>query len=324
MHRQREIKLGLAAALGFAAWPALAQMHIDIYGRLDASIAVVKGDPMSSEPLDRNTFHGMWNASRSRIGIKTTEDLGLGLKVRAVIEHSLSLRGDTYIIDPDTGQPATFADALAYVEVSHYAWGRFQVGRGPNIVRELAITSAAWGGDTLAGDPFASILSFQERLAPRRKAISYESPMFGNLTLEAQAIVGKDNWQFATTATFAAGSRSLMLGWWRGENGDWLVPIAVGWPLGLWQVSAVGSTGRSQGRNGSYAAVSFTRPWRAAEWRLGVARYQVQNDPITHKASFGFHKAFAPRLVGYLDVVGARDRAGRRRSGADVGVKLTF
>jgi hypothetical protein len=50
----------------------------------------------------------------------------------------------------------------------------------------------------------------------------------------------------------------------------------------------------------------------------------MQTEPVTHKVSFGFHKAFAPRLVGYVDVVGVRDKTGRSRSGADIGMKLFF
>ncbi len=82
----------IALAAVAASGAAFAQSSVTVYGVVDTSIAVVKG---------QDTVSGMLNsgAATSRLGFRGVEDLGNGLKANFVLEGQ---------VDPDDGTAGGF------------------------------------------------------------------------------------------------------------------------------------------------------------------------------------------------------------------------
>ena len=306
------------------ALPAKSALDLTFYGTLGVSMASVSGSNAPAEPANSlgRSHPELWDATRSRVGLKADYDFGLGWRARGQFEQTLRVRSGDDAHAGISFPPGSPFDAIALVQFSHYSYGKLQVGRRSNIASDLALDSQAWGGETLAGDPASALLS--NKAIQRTATVTYESPVAYHLTAGLQVLQPFDGKYIAATLSCDCWGKSLLIGWTRNSSGDRVVPIGLIWPFGPWRALASATFGETDGHKGRYGSVALTRAWKAGEWRIGFTQYRVVDDTRVRKASIGFHQALTPQWVGYVDAVKVQLGQGAERKGMDVGLKYSF
>lgn len=194
----------IALAAVAASGAAFAQSSVTVYGVVDTSIAVVKG---------QDTVSGMLNsgAATSRLGFRGVEDLGNGLKANFVLEGQ---------VDPDVGGGFDFK-RQSTVGLSG-SFGEVRLGRALtasyNAVSRYDMFGTVGLGSTLAWN--GTQTGYQNR---SNNMISYISPKFSGFGVGIDYGFGeqaenKTNRYAGIGATYDNGPLSLGLGYDKSNN----------------------------------------------------------------------------------------------------------
>lgn len=209
----------IALAAVAASGAAFAQSSVTVYGVVDTSIAVVKG---------QDTVSGMLNsgAATSRLGFRGVEDLGNGLKASFVLEGQ---------VDPDVGGGFDFK-RQSTVGLSG-SFGEVRLGRALtasyNAVGRYDMFGVVGLGSTLAWS--GTQTGYQNR---SNNMISYISPKFSGFGVGIDYGFGEQKENRTARyagigATYDNGPLSLGLGYDKANNG---LAVAGTEDLTTWQL----------------------------------------------------------------------------------------
>lgn len=197
----------IALAAVAASGAAFAQSSVTVYGVVDTSIAVVKG---------QDTVSGMLNsgAATSRLGFRGVEDLGNGLKANFVLEGQ---------VDPDDGTAGGFNFRRQSTVGLAGSFGEVRLGRALtasyNAVSRYDMFGTVGLGSTLAWS------SAETGYANRsNNMISYISPKFSGFGVGIDYGFGEQKENRTARyagigATYDNGPLSLGLGYDKANNG---------------------------------------------------------------------------------------------------------
>jgi len=323
------------AALGVAtlvANVAHAQSSLDIYGRLDVGLVTPSkrvdshNQTVTPEPLL------LTSGSRNRVGLRATYDSADAWRMRLTLEQSLLGLNGEKLFDDAYWRNLKFADAVAMGTVSHYAWGRLDVGRRTDVAKDGADASHPWGSETVGSDRCASILRWPcPSHLDRPTGITVETPWIQErLKLFGQATRFDEEKVFAARAVYSDGARRVDVAFRRSSTGAWLMPVGLIEPVGAWRLHLLATVGRLRDSEsgtplqGNYLFVGATRGWRGGEVRIGAGRYRLKPADDHSHWSVGYHVPLRPDLVVYTDAALHNGREGTSGGQIDVGFKLTI
>lgn len=304
-------KLSLALLCAFAALPAAAQSsNVTLYGRVDLGLARNLGSDVTE----------LRQGSGSRLGLRGTEDLGGGLKAVFNIEHRFSA---------DTGVAAsTFWDGRSVVGLQG-GFGTVVLGRDYTPARNVANKLDPWGGDTVAAHE-ANIRGF----APSRKnnAITYASPSFSGLKIEAQLELDEDTktdtkQTYGFAASYGAGPLSLGFGYdkFAKTKSTWYV-LSAGYDFGMAKlVGGFGSGENATGVKHRAYLIGATAPVAGGELRAAWSKREnrTADTDLSSKFSLGYFYPLSKRTTVYVDIGNDRELADHK-TGFDIGLRHNF
>lgn len=315
--------LGLAL---LAAQSAQAQISWETYGRFDVSLTR-PGNRLDAEgdAVEPDTII-LTSGSRNRVGLRGLHEAGGARRVRLTLEQSLfGQPGQPYLYAGPWRNVRPF-DAVALVSISHYAYGRLDIGRRTDVVTDVPASVHPWAGETIASDNCASSLNWPcpSRLN-RPIGLTYESPSYDERwTWSGQLAARKGKGALSTRLVYAAGGRRFDGGLRLIDKDNWLLPLGWVEPVGTGRLHALWTTGRTNGVHADYGFIGATRGWRGGELRLGAGWYRM--GPLRKHAhwSAGLHSPVQADLIVYSNLAWHRDREGNRGAQVDLGVKATF
>ena len=184
-------KTTLATAALLAVGAAQAQSSVVAYGLIDLAINNFKaGDALGGTDVwklvdgTQNGFNG------SRVGFRTVEDLGSGLKANALLEMGLTA---------DNGMLAQGGRAFGrqvYVGLSHASFGEVRLGR-QYILEDSVMSYATPWGNAAVNNTGTAVTNMGNNLpfwlnAPRAdNVLQYQTPSFGGFYVAAQIAPGE-------------------------------------------------------------------------------------------------------------------------------------
>lgn len=219
--------------------------------------------------------------------------------------------------------PRQELDATAIVGLSHYAWGRVDLGRRGSLAPAVGNAAHAWGGDTIAGDGCAVVL-----LAPcpryRPLSLTYVSPSYTGVVLAGQVAGGEG--APATTARVEYRRGPLYVGAAYAALGDgrWTAPLGAVIGLGRWQLFGTLVRGRASAGAGRHEAIGASTPWGAGEWRIGASRSRLPGLTETHKLATSLHLPVSHRVIPFASIAKERRAGDADVLALEAGVKLTY
>ena len=181
----------LAAAAVLAAGAAQAQSSVVAFGLIDLAVNNFKaGDALGGTDVwklvdgTQNGFNG------SRVGFRTTEDLGSGLKANALLEMGLTA---------DTGNLAQGGRAFGrqvYVGLSSASMGEIRMGRQYILSDSVMAMATPWGNAAVNNTGTASTnmganLPFWLNAPRADNVLQYQTPSFGGFYAAAQVAAGE-------------------------------------------------------------------------------------------------------------------------------------
>lgn len=183
----------LLPTLLLAARPAGAASDLQLYGLLSAGVVTGTGFTADDESLTAFSEQGH---SSNRWGLRGSEDLGGGTRLRFNLESNLSLRSGAS--GRDAGGTATQAegslfDREANITLASDSLGSLKLGRGKNLIYDLADEFDARGNWNFGGlKPIARYAGFYSGSGVSRfdRMLRYTSPSFGPLSVDAAYSVG--------------------------------------------------------------------------------------------------------------------------------------
>lgn len=213
----------LAAAL-LAAAPAATAASVSPYGLLSAGVVTGTGFTIDDESLTAFSEQGH---SSNRWGLRGSEDLGSGLKLGFTLESNLSLRSGAAGRDAGgtgTQSEGSLFDREANITLSSERLGALKLGRGKNLIYDLADDFDARGNWNFAGlKPIARYAGFYSGSGVSRfdNMLRYSSPAFGGLAFDAAYAIGGTAGSSRTGSSYVAGLRyargPLEIGYAHGE-----------------------------------------------------------------------------------------------------------
>jgi len=208
--RLNRVALGLAGLMAASAW---AQSSVALYGLVDTGLRI---DRTSS-----GTIHSLQSgmASGSRWGIRGTEDLGGGWKVKLVLEAGFA--ADSGVSLANGGPAGTYFGRTSSLAVESSGYGQVGFGRQYTPIFNVAAGLIDPLGYGMVGNLVNSIGLQGGTPARASNAIMYSSPNFSGLQAEAMWALGEST---------AAGVPSRSGDQWGGsvtyKSGPWAVGYA--------------------------------------------------------------------------------------------------
>lgn len=200
----------LLPTLLLAARPAGAASDLQLYGLLSAGVVTGTGFTADDESLTAFSEQGH---SSNRWGLRGSEDLGGGTRLRFNLESNLSLRSGA--AGRDAGGTATQSDGSLFdreanITLASDSLGSLKLGRGKNLIYDLADEFDARGNWNFGGlKPIARYAGFYSGSGVSRfdRMLRYTSPSFGPLSVDAAYSVGGVPGSSRTGASYVAGFR---------------------------------------------------------------------------------------------------------------------
>jgi GBP family porin len=210
------------AALLAAAGAAQAQSSVTVFGLLDGNVshysAGSKSGAVDETTLNDGTTNGL---NGSRIGFRTTEDLGGGLKANVLMEGGLSVATGAQL------QGGRAWGRQIYLGLSDATLGEFRIGR-QYILEDSTMGMGNPFSNALTLNPGTGVTNVGRALpfflnAPRVDgAITYFTPSFGGFSAAAQvtdANATSDRF-YGTKLGYAAGDLASALSYeWNKQRG---------------------------------------------------------------------------------------------------------
>lgn len=199
----------LASSL-VAAQPAFAEPDVQIYGLLSTGIVSGSGFTLNDESLNAISEQGH---SSNRWGLRGSEPLGGGMRLRFQLESNLSLRSGA--AGRDAGGTATqtegsLFDREANISLASPSLGELKLGRGKNLIYDLSDAFDARGNWNFGGlKPIARYAGFYSGSGVSRfdNMLRYTSPSMAGLVLDAAYSIGGVPGSSSTGASVVAGLR---------------------------------------------------------------------------------------------------------------------
>lgn len=175
---------------------AQAQSSVQMYGRIDAGLEYVSGQPTGSNANGAPTGTGnrfsqeSGDGGVSMFGLKGAEDIGGGTKVLFHLELQFLANSGTL------AGPGLF-NRFSTVGVSNNRYGTLTLGH------QLFISNAVWDFDPFGQSPWASASLVRGRNWPfTNNAVNYDSPKFGGFDFSGQyALSNSTSWNGNGTTT---------------------------------------------------------------------------------------------------------------------------
>ena len=219
-------RIGLAAALSFAAVSASAQSNVTLYGRLNLDMEAVRQGSSSAE----NWIYRV-SSNSSRLGVRGTESLGGGLN--AIFQLESSVNGDA--------GGGTLAGRETFIGLQG-GWGTVKIGNFlapyddmhpifgnvPTLTTSILSTASLWA----QGFASKALGGFDARLG---NSVRYDSPNISGFTGSIQASTSENTnhgMVYSMGGFYNAGPIQAGLAYERNEKvrgaGDWR--RAASWP----------------------------------------------------------------------------------------------
>lgn len=200
----------LALLPALLAGPASAAPDLQLYGLLSAGVVTGTGFTVADESLTAFSEQGH---SSNRWGLRGSEDLGGGLRLRFNLESNLSLRSGA--AGRDAGGTATQSDGSLFdreanLTLSSEHLGSLKLGRGKNLIYDLADEFDARGNWNFGAlKPIARYAGFYSGSGVSRfdRMLRYTSPSLGPLSLDAAYSIGGVPGSSSAGASYVAGFR---------------------------------------------------------------------------------------------------------------------
>lgn len=194
---------------GALASPAFAADGVELYGLLSAGVVHLRDAASMTAPANVTSLAEQAHNS-NRWGLRGSEDLGGGLKVKFNLESSLSVRTgtagrDATYVNP-TGNP--LFDREANVSLESTQWGRLKLGRGKNFLYEAVDEFDARSNWNFAGlKPVARYAGFYggSNVSRFDNMLRYSSPTLGGWTFDAAYSFGGNPGDAARQSHWVAG-----------------------------------------------------------------------------------------------------------------------
>lgn len=161
--------------LGAFAGLAAAQSTVTVYGVIDNNLGWGSGSVFSNKTVGTGGLAG------SRLGFRSSEDLGGGLRANAVIEHGMNTN------DGSAASPASFWNRQAYAGLAG-TWGEVQLGRIYTPTFLVHATYDAFGPQGVAAQQvlYGSMELAQPANIRANGAVNYQTPAtLGGFVLQA-------------------------------------------------------------------------------------------------------------------------------------------
>jgi predicted porin len=200
----------LLHALLLTATPASAAPDVQPYGLLSAGVITGTGFTLADDSLTAFSEQGH---SSNRWGLRGSEDLGGGNRLRFQLESNLSVRSGA--AGREAGSTATQSegslfDREANITLASERLGSLKLGRGKNLLYDLADEFDARGNWNFGAlKPIARYAGFYSSSGVSRfdSMLRYTSPSLGPLSLDAAYSVGGVPGSSRTGAGYVAGFR---------------------------------------------------------------------------------------------------------------------
>lgn len=200
----------LALLPALLAGPASAAPDLQLYGLLSAGVVTGTGFTVADESLTAFSEQGH---SSNRWGLRGSEDLGGGLRLRFNLESNLSLRSGA--AGRDAGGTATQSDGSLFdreanLTLSSEHLGSLKLGRGKNLIYDLADEFDARGNWNFGAlKSIARYAGFYSGSGVSRfdRMLRYTSPSLGPLSLDAAYSIGGVPGSSSAGASYVAGFR---------------------------------------------------------------------------------------------------------------------
>lgn len=200
----------LALLPALLAGPASAAPDLQLYGLLSAGVVTGTGFTIDDESLGAFSEQGH---SSNRWGLRGSEDLGGGTRLRFNLESNLSLRSGA--AGRDAGGTATQSDGSLFdreanLTLASERLGSLKLGRGKNLIYDLADEFDARGNWNFGAlKPIARYAGFYSGSGVSRfdRMLRYTSPSLGPLSLDAAYSIGGVPGSSRTGASYVAGFR---------------------------------------------------------------------------------------------------------------------
>lgn len=192
------------------AGPVRAAPDVQLYGLLSAGVVSGTGFTVADESLTTISEQGY---SSNRWGLRGSEDLGGGSRLRFNLESNLSLRSGA--AGRDAGGAATQSDGPLFdreanITLASERLGSLKLGRGKNLIYDLADEFDARGNWNFGGlKPIARYAGFYSGSGISRfdRMLRYTSPSLGPLSLDAAYSIGGVPGSSSAGTSYVAGFR---------------------------------------------------------------------------------------------------------------------
>lgn len=318
--------------------PSHAVWDVEAHGVVNAAASHVPGlvDWNGLAPGDAGYASG--GLSTSTFGVHGFERLGLGLRARVSLEMRFNASTGDRLCATTACASEPFFNGAQSVALSHYAYGRLNVGWQSALARESVDFGHVWAGETVATDQCAGLLRWP--CAPttpgnppvdcrsdrscgvgRGYAVRYDSPSWGAWSISAQIGARPSPESYTLAITYAGGGTAVSIAHVQVARSMWVTPVAISQSIGRWRLYGIHSWGRLAGAGRQYDFIGATSGLGGGELRIGVQRYRTSPETGHSKAAVGWHVPLSPRVIAYVDAARIR-LSGRPDSGWGRGVDL--
>lgn len=343
--RAAPLMLGLA---GSAASPsAVADWDLRVGGVVDVGIERAGGAVDWNGVAPGKAGYRESGQRTSRLSIRADERVGVAGRAGVLVEFGFRAgTGRGGDADPGRDLPAAggLQERAAYVQLSHYAQGRFRVGRLPAPLQEVVDLGHGWGSETVAGDGLAGLLGrgcpgsgAEGRGDPRcfavatRAGLRYDAPALGSWQLSLQhdpqshEPAGAAPPRSSVVLAYRHGATAVSGGVTRTEGQA--SAIALGWRQSLGPVTLQFqvTVGRGDASERRHAFAGAAVPLQGGELRFGVSQWRDTAAAGQHaRQALGWHRPLSMRTTLHADVARIRLADGRRGRGAEAGLRVVF
>lgn len=321
----------IAASL-LAAFPALAQSNVEIYGIVDQGLTKGNKGTTPAALLPGRAASDDWTVkagNTSRLGFRGKEDLGNGSYARFQFEHRFAA---------DTGAASNanvFWLGRSVLAVGNKDWGEVYAGREYSAAYWVALNAdpTYWSYVSQTGTPYtyANYIAFPSTIEASNNrwsnTVGYKSPNLNGLTVEVATAYGEGRRKQDRSGNvqYKNGPVWLGLGYDRVDSENNLTVLAGGYDFGVVYPTASYSRAKG-GLNGD--AASFTLSVRVpTSFGRVYASYGSLN-PATNLDSKMFSAGgeynLSKRTLLYANVGSAKRDELSRTTAFDFGVKHSF
>jgi predicted porin len=342
----------IALAVMAAAGAASAQSSVTLFGIVDATLQLGRGDIADRTRLTNSGYNS------SRLGFRGTEDLGGGMSASFWLEAGVNNDdGSGAVTDTNNQGGTTGGGGLTFNRRSTVSlaggWGELRLGRdyvpgfwnltvfdpfGTNGVGSTATLNGAFTGPTTV----RASNSFGYFLPPNLGGFYGQAQYFLGENAENGAATEDDGQGWGLRVGFASGPFNVALGYTRTNFavGDVeMMNLGGQWDFGMARLQAQYVRDEAVGTDARGWLIGALVPVGAGEIRASYSQYRIDagTDPRVRKLALGYVHNLSKRTAVYTTVArvrnnggsavalgGATTSANSSSTGFDIGVRHSF